>query len=164
MTTRSYLLQVELMTQDQAWTVLCSTQKHNSFIETDTAKNVFGSYYHVREPQTQELQMTFAEYAECAQKWTTRTVLFKVCVSRVSCNRAKIHLVRKAGQRSRQCRIMIAFILCHELMHTPSEQSSWIQYSCYCILSDTSGLVCDFATLTSTWRHNDASNRHECAP
>lgn len=140
MTSWLYLLQVEMMTQDQAWTVLCSTQKHNLFMETDTEKNVFGSYYHIREPQTQELQMTFAEYAECAKKWTTRKVLFKVYTSPVSCNSANIHLVRKAGPKSRECRMMIecmVYILCSSssrvLMHMPSEQSSWNQFSRRCI-------------------------------
>ena len=68
------------MTQDPAWTVFCSDQKHNLFIETDTDKNIFGSYYHIREPQTQMLQMTFAEYADCTRTWTARKVLFKVCM------------------------------------------------------------------------------------
>ncbi|KAL3143189.1 hypothetical protein ABBQ38_002046 [Trebouxia sp. C0009 RCD-2024] len=68
---------VKLMPQDQGWSVLCSTQKHNLFIETDLDKNVFGSYYHIREPQNQQLQMTFAEYAQCAKTWTTKKVCFK---------------------------------------------------------------------------------------
>lgn len=83
------------MTQDKAWTVFCSTQKHNLFIETDTDINVFGSYYHIREPQTQKLQMTFAEYAACAKTWTAKKVLFKVCASFARAA-AKVHLARKA--------------------------------------------------------------------
>lgn len=83
------------MTQDQVWTVFCSAQQHNLFIETDTDINVFGSYYHIREPQTQQLQMTFAEYADCAKSWTAKKVLFKVCASLVSAA-AKVRLVRKA--------------------------------------------------------------------
>ena len=71
------------MTQDQVWTVFCSAQKHKLFIETDMNSNVFGSYYHIREPQTQSLQMTFAEYADCTRTWTAKKVLFKVCVSSV---------------------------------------------------------------------------------
>ena len=69
------------MTQEHTWTVFCSAQKHNTFVETDPDKNAFGSYYHIREPQTQALQMTFAEYADCAKTWTAKKVLFKVCVS-----------------------------------------------------------------------------------
>ena len=92
------MLQVELMPQAQGWSVLCSAQKHNLFIETDLDKNVFGSYYHIREPQTQQLHMTFAEYAQCATTWTTKKVMFKVCLS---CNLApasKLHIPRKARE------------------------------------------------------------------
>ncbi|DBA69067.1 TPA: hypothetical protein ACH3X2_013228 [Trebouxia sp. C0005] len=65
------------MGQEASWEVLCSLQKHNAFIDTATGKNIFGSYYHVREPQTQKLLMTFGEYAQCAKQWTSKKVMFK---------------------------------------------------------------------------------------
>lgn len=72
------LIQSKQMGQEASWEVLCSLQKHNAFIDTATGKNIFGSYYHVREPQTQKLLMTFGEYAQCAKQWTSKKVMFKV--------------------------------------------------------------------------------------
>lgn len=60
------------------WSVRCSAQKANSFTFTNMDKNIFGSYYHIREPKTRQLQMTFREYAQCAKHWTTSKILFKV--------------------------------------------------------------------------------------
>ena len=72
------LLQTDGMAQDHKWNVLCSSQTHNCFTSTDMDKNTFGSYYHIREPQTRNLQMSFKEYAQCAKHWTINKVLFKV--------------------------------------------------------------------------------------
>ena len=66
------------MGQEASWEILCSLQNHNAFIETATCNNIFGSYYHVREPQTQKLSMTFGEYAHCAKQWTSKKLIFKV--------------------------------------------------------------------------------------
>ncbi|KAL0039566.1 hypothetical protein WJX77_002084 [Trebouxia sp. C0004] len=65
------------MGQEASWGILCSLQKHNAFIETATGKNIFGSYYHVREPQTLKLSMTFGEYTQCAKQWSSKGIMFK---------------------------------------------------------------------------------------
>lgn len=57
--------------------ILCSDAVRNRFIECDQSKNSFGSDYHVRESQTQELRMSFPEFAQCAESWTSRRLFFK---------------------------------------------------------------------------------------
>ncbi len=44
--------------------VLCSTESTNRFIEPDTSKNLLGSYYHIRKPETSILHMSFPEYVQ----------------------------------------------------------------------------------------------------
>lgn len=60
-----------------ALTVLCSSQNKNRFIECDDSKNVFGSYHHVREPESQRLSMPLHEFAQCAQRWQARPTYLK---------------------------------------------------------------------------------------
>lgn len=58
--------------------VLCSAIQKNRFLECDDAKNAFGSLYHVREPESQRLGMTFHEFLQCSQRWQTQQVYLKV--------------------------------------------------------------------------------------
>ena len=62
----------------QPLTVLCSDSRRCRFVEYDDLKNVYGSYYHVREPETQRLEMTFPEFVQCTQRWQSRRLLLKV--------------------------------------------------------------------------------------
>ena len=64
--------------EQHCWTVLCSDHNRNAFIRCIDRNNIFGSYYHIREPETQQLQMQFYDYAECAAKWESKTALFNV--------------------------------------------------------------------------------------
>jgi hypothetical protein len=58
--------------------VLCSPGDHNRFISADTSKNIPGSYYHVRKPETSTVQMTFTDWLDCWQSWTTNRLLLQV--------------------------------------------------------------------------------------
>ncbi len=60
--------------------VLCSASGLNRFLECDDGKNVFGSHYYVREPESQRLSMPLHEFAQCAARWQTRQVYLKVSV------------------------------------------------------------------------------------
>lgn len=72
-------VQAESMgTKHRDFKVLCSDAVRNRFIECDQSKNTFGSEYHVRECQTQELPMAFPDFAQCAERWTSRRLYFKV--------------------------------------------------------------------------------------
>lgn len=80
-------IQSKQMGQEASWEILCSLQKHNAFVETATGKSIFGSYYHVREPQTQKLSMTFGEYAQCIKQWTSKKLIFKVIHCKCMCSK-----------------------------------------------------------------------------
>lgn len=58
--------------------VLCSPAESNRFISTDISKNIPGSYYHVRKPETSTVQMTFTDWLDCWQSWTTNRLLLQV--------------------------------------------------------------------------------------
>ncbi len=62
----------------QPMAVLCSDSRRQRFYEYDELKNVYGCYYHVREPETQRLEMTFPEFVQCSQRWQARRLLLKV--------------------------------------------------------------------------------------
>ena len=70
-------------TKHTEFKILCSDAVRNRFIEGDQSKNVFGSHYHVRECQTQTLRMAFPEFAQCAQRWTSRLLFFKARVHEI---------------------------------------------------------------------------------
>jgi hypothetical protein len=58
--------------------VLCSPAGSNRFIAADASKNLPGSYYHVRKPETSVLQMTFDDWMGCWQAWSTNRLLLQV--------------------------------------------------------------------------------------
>jgi hypothetical protein len=65
-------------TKHQDFPALCSATNRNRFIECNAAKNVYGSMYHVREPETQLLHMSFPEFVNCAERWKMRNIFLKV--------------------------------------------------------------------------------------
>lgn len=81
-----HVLQAVLMAHEQhCWTVLCSDHNRNAFVRCIARNNIFGSYYHIREPETQQLQMQFCDFAACAAKWKSKTALFDVSTLVLSC-------------------------------------------------------------------------------
>lgn len=44
----------------------------------DTSKNVHGSHYHVREPETSTLNLSPTEFVGCARKWKTKLLALQV--------------------------------------------------------------------------------------
>lgn len=58
--------------------VLCSPADHNRFMSADASKNIPGSYYHVRKPETSTVQLTFTDWLDCWQSWTTNRLLLQV--------------------------------------------------------------------------------------
>lgn len=52
--------------------VLVSDAEKHRFLLYDGRKNLYGSIYHVREPETIHMNMSCEEYAECAKKWTEK--------------------------------------------------------------------------------------------
>lgn len=58
--------------------VLCSPADTNRFIAADVSKNLPGSYYHVRKPETGQLQMTFMEWFDSYRSWNHSRLLLQV--------------------------------------------------------------------------------------
>jgi hypothetical protein len=66
--------------QQQQLTVLCSPASRNRFILPDASKNLPGSYYHLRKPETSTLSMSFSEWRESWQTWGQQSrLLLAVC-------------------------------------------------------------------------------------
>jgi len=55
---------------------VCPSDKHR-FIECDESKNIFGSDYYIREPETQSLDCTFYEFVQCARAWKDKSIYFE---------------------------------------------------------------------------------------
>lgn len=58
--------------------VLCSPADTNRFIAADLHKNMPGSYYHIRKPETTQLQMTFGDWCDSWRSWNTSRLLLQV--------------------------------------------------------------------------------------
>ena len=58
--------------------MLCSTAAKSRFIAHDAERNLHGSCYHVREPETQRMDMPVHEFVECARTWASRRLFLKV--------------------------------------------------------------------------------------
>jgi hypothetical protein len=56
--------------------VRCSSAEKDRFIVGQPGKNVYGSSYHVREPETRTIAMTFPDFVECLQKWKASEKVF----------------------------------------------------------------------------------------
>ena len=59
--------------------MLCAEERSSAYLEHDLDKNIFGSFYHVREPKTRRLPMTVPDFAVCLTSWTSKKLLLKVC-------------------------------------------------------------------------------------
>ena len=59
--------------------VLCSMDGRNRFMDLDRGKNVYGSYYHVREPETIVLEdiKGFEDFEDCARNWNKKHVCLR---------------------------------------------------------------------------------------
>ncbi len=65
-----------------AWKCLvCPSDKHR-FIECDESKNIFGSDYYVKEPETQSLDCTFSEFVQCARAWKHKSIYFESVITK----------------------------------------------------------------------------------
>lgn len=58
--------------------VLCTDQERHRFLVCDDTKNVFGSDYHVRVPESRGLRMPISEIRHCVRTWTTSRLLLQV--------------------------------------------------------------------------------------
>ena len=58
--------------------MLCAEERSSAYLDHDLEKNIFGSFYHVREPKTRRLPMTVADFAVCLASWTSKKLLLKV--------------------------------------------------------------------------------------
>jgi hypothetical protein len=58
--------------------VLCSMPGRNRFMDCNDASNTFGGFYHVREPESQRLDMPLQEFLQCTQEWRSRPLYLKV--------------------------------------------------------------------------------------
>ena len=64
--------------QRRAVDVLCSDERADAFLECDLEKNVYGSFYHIREPSTRHLSMSLGDFAGCLTSWTSKKLLVRV--------------------------------------------------------------------------------------
>ena len=58
--------------------VLCAEERSSAYLDHDVDKNIFGSFYHVREPKTRRLPLTVPDFAVCLKTWTSKKLLLKV--------------------------------------------------------------------------------------
>ena len=73
------------MDRRKVFKVLCSDGLRQCFMECDQSKNDPSSCYHVREPETRALDMTFSEFENCITQWSRRRLCLQVsCMT--SCN------------------------------------------------------------------------------
>lgn len=82
--------------QDLLLPVLCSPAEANRFLRADASKNTPGCYYHVRKPETSTVQLTFNDWLQCWQSWTTNRLLLQVGLG---CGR--FHINKQAMYNSR---------------------------------------------------------------
>lgn len=68
------------------WKSYYSSGKKNRFILGDLSKNIYGTNYHVREPETRAMSLTMPDFQECFTKWTTERVFLKVSVTFLNCH------------------------------------------------------------------------------
>lgn len=65
-------LAVAMGRTNKSHTVLVSDAEKHRFFHFDGLKNLYGSIYHVREPETIRMNMSCEEYADCARKWNEK--------------------------------------------------------------------------------------------
>jgi len=58
--------------------VRCADASSRAYLDADSTKNACGSHYHVREPATQHLNLTFKDFAECLASWKAKKLLVRV--------------------------------------------------------------------------------------
>ena len=58
--------------------VLCAEERSSAYLDHDSEKNIYGSFYHVREPKTRKLPMTAPEFVACLTSWSSKKLLLKV--------------------------------------------------------------------------------------
>ncbi len=74
------------MDRGKVFRVLCSDALRQSFMDCDQSQNDPSSCYHVREPDTRVLDMTFPEFENCVGQWSRR----RLCLQ-VSCKSLYVH-------------------------------------------------------------------------
>jgi len=60
--------------------MVCPSDKHK-FIEYDKLKNISGSDYYIKEPETESLDCTFEEFVQCAHAWRKKSIYFENVIS-----------------------------------------------------------------------------------
>lgn len=68
---------LKLHLKDDQVVVWCSEQSKHRFLECDMSKNLAISPYHIREAETQHLNMTLDEFVLCARRWTSRRIMYR---------------------------------------------------------------------------------------
>ncbi|KFM23513.1 Hypoxia-inducible factor 1-alpha inhibitor, partial [Auxenochlorella protothecoides] len=43
----------------------------------DAEKNIYGSHYHIREPESSTIKLTAAEFVQCARKWKSKLLVLE---------------------------------------------------------------------------------------
>ena len=76
---------------------MCATAERSAVLEVDGEKNVYGSVYHVREPESQVLPMRFGEAAECVVAWQERRMFVRVRSPGPACAHRVHHAFARAA-------------------------------------------------------------------
>lgn len=74
----AFCCQATAMDRRRVFSILCSDALRQSFMECDQSKNDPSSCYHVREPDTRALDMTFPEFENCIRQWSRRRLCLQV--------------------------------------------------------------------------------------
>jgi len=61
--------------------VMVNEADADRFVDYDASKNVFGSFYHIREPETGRMEMDIPEFVTCANTWTARKLYFDTAIA-----------------------------------------------------------------------------------
>ena len=74
--------------------VLCAEERSSAYLDHDSEKNIYGSFYHVREPKTRKLPMTVPEFVGCLTSWSSKKLLLKVRLNPVALDVILVRLMR----------------------------------------------------------------------
>lgn len=80
--------------------VLCTDSERHRFLVCSHTKNVFGSDYHVRVPESRSLSMPIAEIRHCVRTWTASRLLLQVSGATGNTSRSTTGMT---SQTSRAC-------------------------------------------------------------
>lgn len=66
------------MTSETSFSVYSLGTSPGRLLVCDAEKNIYGSHYHIREPESSTIKLTAAEFVQCARKWKSKLLVLEV--------------------------------------------------------------------------------------